>query len=635
MATYDWDETQPSNDDFLGDGASDNRLLELDIRERMELDHAWAEDKSWDGEHNKVTLRELASDPINEANKGYLYTKETNSVTELFWLDEDVQDNVVQFTSAGKIGAIGTEGLFQTLSVQDGVATALTPVYISDEQAGIIACRLENPSTASANVVGAIYTVVQDNGYWGGMGMTGSGSTIGGGAFVSTLHFYNQGYGDTLNTIDGAKDFAWYSDPTNSHNFSALTNEIMRLSYLGVLTTTTGIVPDANDGAYLGTLTESFSDLFLATGGTINWENSDYAITHSAGYLTFSGGTVIPIINGGVVFNEPGADVDFRVESNTDTHALFIDGANSSIGVGTSAPNSYNSGANNFVIYENGNGGMSIISPTDGVGSIAFGDGTGVSAYRGQIQYAHVTDNLTLWTTGNIRQTIDSSGNVGLGVTPTKPFHLSSTTEYPILVQGNNYRNVMVIQSDFATGIDGIAGYRMSTYDGSSVGSHGQLVANYNLHSVDPDSVNLVNLRTGGDLIFKTENTERVRVDSSGDTTFAGDILGTNVGISATSTSTRIARWTSTAQLTMILYKPITAFFHSTGFSSFQAYSPNGATTGATWTTLPSDETIMLNPGYYRILYSGGTSHLDIDGVFGCDGTNLADIATVSGGTFT
>jgi hypothetical protein len=31
--------------------------------------------------------------------------------------------------------------------------------------------------------------------------------------------------------------------------------------------------------------------------------------------------------NGGAVFNEGGADVDFRVESDTLTHALFVDGA--------------------------------------------------------------------------------------------------------------------------------------------------------------------------------------------------------------------------------------------------------------------------------------------------------------------
>jgi hypothetical protein len=38
--------------------------------------------------------------------------------------------------------------------------------------------------------------------------------------------------------------------------------------------------------------------------------------------------------NGGAVFNEGGADVDFRVESDTVDHALFVDGATGKIGIG-------------------------------------------------------------------------------------------------------------------------------------------------------------------------------------------------------------------------------------------------------------------------------------------------------------
>lgn len=48
------------------------------------------------------------------------------------------------------------------------------------------------------------------------------------------------------------------------------------------LTINTGIVPDANDGAFLGTGALSFSDLFLASGGVINWNNGNVTLTHSA-----------------------------------------------------------------------------------------------------------------------------------------------------------------------------------------------------------------------------------------------------------------------------------------------------------------------------------------------------------------
>lgn len=51
----------------------------------------------------------------------------------------------------------------------------------------------------------------------------------------------------------------------------------------------TSIMPDANDGAAIGSATVSWSDLFLASGGVINWNNGDVTITHSSNTLTFGG----------------------------------------------------------------------------------------------------------------------------------------------------------------------------------------------------------------------------------------------------------------------------------------------------------------------------------------------------------
>lgn len=55
----------------------------------------------------------------------------------------------------------------------------------------------------------------------------------------------------------------------------------------------TGIVPDANDGAYLGTSSLGFSDLFLAEGGVINWDNGDATLTQSGDTLTLAGADLI------------------------------------------------------------------------------------------------------------------------------------------------------------------------------------------------------------------------------------------------------------------------------------------------------------------------------------------------------
>jgi len=55
-------------------------------------------------------------------------------------------------------------------------------------------------------------------------------------------------------------------------------------------------------------------------------------------------------INGATVFNELGADVDFRVESDTNTHAIFLNAGNSKVGINNSSPNDELSVAGNVEI---------------------------------------------------------------------------------------------------------------------------------------------------------------------------------------------------------------------------------------------------------------------------------------------
>jgi len=59
----------------------------------------------------------------------------------------------------------------------------------------------------------------------------------------------------------------------------------------GVLQTGfTALLPDADDGASLGNAaSQRWSDLYLANGGTINWNNGDVILTHSTGGLAVTG----------------------------------------------------------------------------------------------------------------------------------------------------------------------------------------------------------------------------------------------------------------------------------------------------------------------------------------------------------
>jgi hypothetical protein len=58
----------------------------------------------------------------------------------------------------------------------------------------------------------------------------------------------------------------------------------------GNLTVTAGaFLPGTNDSGALGAAATSWSDLFLASGGVINWNNGDVTATHSANALAFAG----------------------------------------------------------------------------------------------------------------------------------------------------------------------------------------------------------------------------------------------------------------------------------------------------------------------------------------------------------
>ena len=84
--------------------------------------------------------------------------------------------------------------------------------------------------------------------------------------------------------------------------------------------------------------------------GITTWDVGDWALYDGSSWQRVEGGgngtfTSVSVsgtsnLDGAVVINESGADVDFRVESNTNTHALFVQGSDGKVGIGTSVINS-------------------------------------------------------------------------------------------------------------------------------------------------------------------------------------------------------------------------------------------------------------------------------------------------------
>ena len=67
------------------------------------------------------------------------------------------------------------------------------------------------------------------------------------------------------------------------------------------------------------------------TIGTINQTGDTFTLTSAVSATTLN-------TSGAVVFNDAGADVDFRVESDTDANAFFLEGSSGNVGIGTSSP---------------------------------------------------------------------------------------------------------------------------------------------------------------------------------------------------------------------------------------------------------------------------------------------------------
>jgi hypothetical protein len=118
-----------------------------------------------------------------------------------------------------------------------------------------------------------------------------------------------------------------------------------------------------------------------------------------------------------VVINEDSVDCDFRVESDTNTHAFFLEGSSGNVGIGTSSPSAFDQvGSDDLVVGDGTTGhGITIYSGTGSSGSIAFADGTTTTdQYRGRIQYAHTDDSMRLFTSSTERLRITSSGYLRL-----------------------------------------------------------------------------------------------------------------------------------------------------------------------------------------------------------------------------
>ena len=124
---------------------------------------------------------------------------------------------------------------------------------------------------------------------------------------------------------------------------------------------------------------------------------------------------------GGITLKSSDGDKTIAWQNALDAW-LFNQGINTTgklaIGLST-APGAYNDSADNLVIYETGNSGITIAGTSADWGCIFFADSTtGEGSHAGSMSYNHATDKLHLGTAGSdYRVTVDNGGRVGVGAT--------------------------------------------------------------------------------------------------------------------------------------------------------------------------------------------------------------------------
>ena len=159
-------------------------------------------------------------------------------------------------------------------SFKNGTGTAVTLVRSSDLGTGI-ATFLATPS--SANLAAA----VTDE--------TGSGALT----FATSPTF-------TTSIIAGSSTMALLNTTATTINFGGgATTAINVGNSTGDFIVKSGeLLPDVNDGTALGSSSKGFSDLFLASGAVINFNNGDVTVTHSSDTLTVAGSTNLTVTSG-------------------------------------------------------------------------------------------------------------------------------------------------------------------------------------------------------------------------------------------------------------------------------------------------------------------------------------------------
>ena len=215
-----------------------------------------------------------------------------------------------------------------------------------------------------------------------------------------------------------------------------------------------------------------------------------------------------------VVWNKNGSDGygfgldssgNFKVVYST-TERFRID-SSGKVGIGTYTEG--NANADDLTVATTGETGITIRSGASSGGNIYFSDATsGAGEYAGMIEYKHNTNVMLFGTASAPRVYINSTGNVGLGV--ADPNVLNEPAKFQELTLGGKTEG---------------AGIHLKDDNGNVQGG---------LFTSDNTGAMIIRTITNHPLIFRTNNTARLTIDSSGNLNVTGiTTVGSDLNVSS------------------------------------------------------------------------------------------------------
>ena len=329
-------------------------------------------------------------------------------------------------TDAFSIASTAVTSTAAELNILDGVTSTATELNLLD---GVTS------TTAELNILDGVTSTAAELNILDGVTSTTAELNILDGVTSTTAELnILDGVTSTaaeLNILDGVTSTA-----TELNLLDGVTSTTAELNILDGVTSTaaelnildgvTASATDINliDGITNGTviaskaiITDSNKDITGGRNITISGE-LDAATLDISGDIDVDGTTNLDVVDidgaltqdGGAVFNEASADVDFRVESNGNANMFLVDGGNNRVGIGTATPASLLEVSDLTTTAS-----ITIRSDRSGGGNLQFADQDDINV--GYISYQHNNNRMVFRAGDNQQVYIDAAGCLLLGTT--------------------------------------------------------------------------------------------------------------------------------------------------------------------------------------------------------------------------